>query len=207
MLPKYKQIHKTSMKKGYLLLLCTFLYFAAANAQYKKHEIEIGIGIWNLNEVTNIASTITVPSVPTGTMMEGGKSFGSIHVNYKYRLHERISAGGTFAYDYSSANAVLNHYPIGSFNMTHYTLAAEADYTYLNFKYFKMYALAGIGGTLYDMDYMDGVNSNKDDDNTSLHFTFQLTPIGLKFGDTFGGFLEIGFGYRGIFNAGLFIRL
>ncbi|NDV47373.1 hypothetical protein D0T49_09980 [Paludibacter sp. 221] len=195
--------------KKILLFSALFLIpslLISTNAQYKKNEIELGVGIFNFNEIINITSDVIISSVPTGTTMENSSSYGSVHAAYKYRIRERIGVGGLFAFDYSTAEAMRYDIKIGDFKKRHYTLAAEADFIYLNFDRFKMYALAGVGATLYGLTYTSAINGEKDN-NTTPYFTFQVTPIGIRYGERFGGFLEVGFGYRGILNAGIFVRL
>lgn len=194
------------MRRLFLLSMLFIFCLSGINAQYKKNEIELGIGLWNLNEIINTATDIIISSVPQQAEMANGNSLGSIHVGYKYRPFERLGVGGLFAFDYAYADAMLHDQKIGKFVKHHYTLAAEVDYIYLNFEKFKMYALGGVGGTIYNLNYLDDVNSNENDSNNIPYFTFQITPIGIKYGERFGGFLEVGFGYRGILNAGVFVR-
>lgn len=195
------------MKKIFLLSVLLAFCITTSNAQYRKHEVELGIGIWNINEMINTATDVIVSTLPAETEMVNGNSFGSIHAGYKYRILERVGVGGVFAFDYAHADAELNNYQFGKFRKHHYTLAAEADFIYLNFDKFKMYALAGVGATLYNLNYVDDISDVRNDHNSTAYFTFQLTPIGFKWGGKWGGFLEFGFGYRGLINAGLFLRL
>ncbi|GEM_PF-585310 len=189
------------------ILLLFVLFRVNAPAQEKKHELELGLGIWNMNEIINTFSDIIISSIPNDVKMKDGNSFGSLHAGYKYRFTDRLGLGGLLAYDYSYDKGELSGVEVGKFYKNHYTLAFEADYNYVVSDKFKMYALAGLGGTLYTLRYKDFDDSRKNDSDATPYFTFQITPVGLKFGKNIGGFLEFGFGYRGIINAGAFIRL
>ena len=176
-------------------------------AQDKRHEVEIGMGIWNTNEIINTLSDMIINSVPLGIEMKDGTSWGSIHAAYRYRLTERIGIGGLFAYDYSYEKAYLNDVRTGKFYKNHYTFAVEADYKYFAREKFSIYALGGIGMTLYNLKYKDQNDKARNGSDTDPYFTFQITPLGLKYGRNYGGFVEMGFGYRGVINAGLFMCL
>lgn len=195
------------LKILYSLLAVFFLSGVNLYSQERKHEIELGIGIWNLNEIINTATDIIVSTIPNDAVMEDGNSLASIHVGYKYRVANRFGVGGLFAFDYATSNAVYADDKIGDFKKIHYTLAAEADFIYLNFEKFKMYALAGVGVTMYNLNFKAGDAIYKDDSKSLFYPTFQLSPVGIKYGERFGGFLELGFGYRGILNVGMFYRL
>ena len=78
------------------------------------------------------------------------------------------------------------------------------DYSYLNKGNFALYERLGAGEALYKQKYTS--NEGKKDTNDNVHFNFQITPIGIKYGSRFGVFAEAGFGYKGILSAGLFAR-
>ena len=43
--------------------------------------------------------------------------------------------------------------------------------------------------------------------NDRLHFSYHITAIKFRYGDMLGGFAELGFGYRGLVNLGLSIKI
>jgi opacity protein-like surface antigen len=114
--------------------------------------------------------------------------------------------GGLAAFDYARSKGLFAGNEVGIFHKKHYTLALEAEYDYIRSGKFTMYGLAGIGGTLYTLSYEDHNNNSLNDSNANPYVAFQVTPIGLRFGKNIGGFLEFGFGYRGIVNAGMFVK-
>ena len=188
-----------------LLVVIALITPSILSAQDKKHEIEAGIGVFSINEIVDTFSDILVSIIP-GVKMDDSESYGSLHLGYKYRPTDRYGIGGVFVYDYSTAKGVVNDVKTGKFINRHYTLAAEIDYTYFRSGNFSMYGLAGIGGTLHTQKYNDNDDSQQDGSDSQPYFTFQVTPVGLKYGNNFGGFAELGFGYRGIVSVGLFAR-
>jgi opacity protein-like surface antigen len=196
------------MKRKVSLWVVLCLLFASTKiySQEKTHTFEVGIGLWNTNEIINTFSNMIVSSLPDNIKMEDDNSYGSIHLGYKYNLTNRFALGGFMAFDYVKSKGFFEGNEAGIFHKRHYTLAIEVEYAYIRFEIFTMYGLAGIGGTLYTLKYEDHNNSNQDDSNTNPYVTFQVIPIGLRFGKNVGGFLEFGFGYRGIVNAGMFVK-
>jgi opacity protein-like surface antigen len=196
------------MKRKVSLWAVLCLLFVSTNifSQEKKHTLEVGIGLWNTNEIINTFSDMIVSSLPSSIKMKDDNSYGSIHLGYKYNLTDRFALGGLAAFDYARSKGLFVENEVGIFHKRHYTLAVETEYAYICSEKFTMYGLAGIGGTLYTLNYVDHKNNSQNDSNTNPYMTFQVTPIGLRFGKNIGGFLEFGFGYRGIVNAGMFMK-
>jgi hypothetical protein len=69
---------------------------------------------------------------------------------------------------------------------------------YIATKSFQMYGLLGLGFAIASYPDVDIKNIPI--------LSFHFTPLGLRFGKNIGGFCEIGYGYRGIVNAGLSVR-
>jgi opacity protein-like surface antigen len=127
-------------------------------------------------------------------------------VGYKYLFTERFGLGGTLAYGRETFNCYSTEEAIvGKLKRNHITLALEADFKYYQRGIFDVYGLAGIGATYFNQVY--NPNNGDGSKDKKWHPNIQLTPIGIKIGNTFGGFAEVGVGYKGIINAGLFLRL
>ncbi|MDR1115780.1 MAG: hypothetical protein LBL33_06505 [Tannerella sp.] len=196
------------MKMNLLAIVCLLLMGANVYGQQKKHSIEAGLGIWNTNEILNTFSDMIVSSalLPKGLEMKDDNSYGSAHLGYKYLCNKTFAIGGFAAYDYAKSKGVSDGKETGKFYKTHYTFAVEAELTYLSKGNFNMYGLAGIGETFYHLKYKDNSDKNKNDSNMNPYTAFQITPVGLRYGRNAGAFVELGFGYRGILNAGVFAR-
>ncbi len=68
-----------------------------------------------------------------------------------------------------------------------------------------MYSGVGLGLALVKSDFALGPDlmlKGKNGESTQ-YFTGQLTAVGFRVGKTLAGFAELGFGYKGIVNAGL----
>lgn len=206
---KFNQLKVMIMKKKKIGMICAISFLcmtASVYAQEKKHELEIGVGIFSFNEIADFMSEMIISGLPTGMKEVNGVSYGTEFIAYKYRVTDRLGLGGAFTFNYGTTDLVdVNRDKFGEALRNHYTLAAEADFRYLNTPLLKLYGLVGAGGTLYNLTYArDG---QPDEKKSQPYFTFHVTPIGLKVGNNWGGFCELGFGYRGIVNAGLFVNL
>ncbi|MDR2680148.1 MAG: hypothetical protein LBC47_04985 [Tannerella sp.] len=187
-------------------IMCLLFFCGNVYGQRKKHSLEVGLGIWNTNEILNTFSDMIVSSLPNDMEMKDDGSYGSVHLGYKYHSSRIFAVGGFVAYDYAQSKGFVAGIETGKFYKTHYTFALETELTYLPLGAFNMYALAGIGRTFYHLKYKSNNGENLNDSATNPYTTFQITPVGLRFGRNAGAFLELGFGYRGILNAGLFAR-
>lgn len=198
------------MKKIILLSAIWVLSLSTAKAQDYKHELSLGLGIFSTSQFVDAFTDVLVSAFPSYGKISNATSYGAWHADYRYLINHRWAVGGTFVFDYEDAEGVLKNTVqeqiIGNFYRYHYTLAAEGDFRYISREKFTFYSSLGIGATLYNQVYRELNSSSKSTHNT-VHLNFQVTPIGVKYGNHWGGFLEIGFGYRGIANAGVFYRL
>ncbi|MDR0371342.1 MAG: porin family protein [Prevotellaceae bacterium] len=198
------------MKKNILLAAMTAcLLFSMSNeakAQYNGHEFEVGIGAWSSNDIIFSLADMVVSVVPLDVSFKDHSSTGAFYAGYKYLFTERFGLGATLAYGrdafncYSTADAM-----VGRLNRNHFTFALEADYKYWQKGIWNVYGLAGVGVTYFNQAYKPNVGAISK--NHKWHPNIQLTPVGIKAGNAFGGFAEVGIGYKGVINAGLFLRL
>ncbi len=86
-----------------------------------------------------------------------------------------------------------------------FTLAVEARVDYLNKEFFGMYLGLGVGATIIKTKSSSDGTDVSDVDPDS-HFNFHVTALGFRVGKQFGGTAELGYGYRGIANVGLYYR-
>lgn len=190
-----------------LLVLFILLVFSLniSFAQTQKHEINVGVGMLSSNQLIDALSGIIITSLPFDIKMDNSRSPGAWYAGYRYSITEKIGIGGVFTFDHNAYDAIRYDINVGKFNNNYYTISVEGDFRYINNPKFKLYSLIGVGGTLLHQKYK-GDQLYADKENSNIFFNFQITPVGLKYGNRFGGFLELGFGYKGIVTAGLFFR-
>lgn len=190
------------MKKLIIVVIILLSFTLNISAQESKHEVSAGVGFFTTSEIIGVFSNVLATGLSGGLYSADESYTGAYHVSYKYRFTERFAFGGTALYEHADAIAKSNNEEFGKYKNNYYTLAAEADYRYINNGYLKLYGLVGAGATLYSQKFVP--NTGDSETNSKVHFNFQITPIGIKIGKTVGAFAEAGFGYKGILSAGLF---
>jgi hypothetical protein len=118
---------------------------------------------------------------------------------------------GNFSSMYGISNGISGYY-----TRQVYTGALEIGINYYQRKKQATYGYIGAGYTFEKLEdhFYNGIlepaffygNSGLVPTNPYSvyvsHFNFQVTPIGYRFGGRLGGFIEFGFGYKGLFCGG-----
>lgn len=196
------------MIRKLVTLVLALGFVATVNAQESRHEIRVGIGYLSTDEFANTFTDIL------GIVMTDGlynpKTVGGLyvnpHVSYKYKINRTFSVGSTFVYtsictNLLSTGGVVEERESYQF----FTLAVDGYVNYLQRGRFKLYGTLGVGCTMINQRNYD-ISENKKSAQNQFHLNFQVSPIGVQFGDMISGFLELGFGYKGIVSAGVAYR-
>lgn len=206
------------MKKDALLLLLSFLFGYSSIAQTSKSEhglyITTGIGLYSSNLLMPTTFYHYIPK-------------GNINAGIKYQFSKRFSAGisgGYFTQEktYATPLAVDQW---GAYQVDHkeyretWWTAAEVSIIYANLgrTSIVLYGSAGAGIThttgynesnvLYNQPVFIcrvGYYTPQIDEN---RLTANVTPLGIRGGRKLLWYAEAGYGYKGIFNAGLGYKL
>ena len=172
----------------------------------QKHNVSIGYGVVSNDQ---IIVTMSMIFASLSDQIFGDKSYdeslyiGPLILSYHHTLasNERISLGGSFAFDHAKFKNDENAADVITFNA--FTLAPEFKFKYLNPENsFNLYGLLGVGGTMMAYKYHETNNSN-----IAPHFNFQISPIGFEYGRKVKGFLDIGVGYKGVISGGVTFEL
>lgn len=189
--------------------LCTLLAIALftsnlLSAQEGQHEISIGYGVGTSAETADLFEDIVVGTFTGGRYRKEEDHSGAFHLAYKYLVSEKIGVGGTLLYESSKGNIHENEQKVARLKRHFYTLAAEADYRYIRKPNFTLYSALGVGYTHMNEKITPESGGEEKDSDGSINF--QVTALGAKFGSNIGGFIEAGFGYKGIGSIGAFAR-
>jgi opacity protein-like surface antigen len=132
----------------------------------------------------------------------------SAAVGYKYRLDRVVSLGATFAYAGNTADSEFiwdNDSQPTHLNRDYYTLAAEAEFRWLTREHVTLYSMVGLGAA--HQRTVRTTDTGEGDTLGETILTTHISQIGVKAGGhRFGGYLELGFGYKGIVNLGAYVR-
>lgn len=125
-------------------------------------------------------------------------SSGTGMISYKYYLSKRTTLGMVVAYE--------NLSNWGSY----LTFAPEATYAYYDNKdariRVKMYGSASLGLTVFDDFAISRDLYTYHRDESGAKITGHISPFGIRIGRKLGGFMELGLGYKGLFNFGMSYR-
>lgn len=169
------------------------------------HEISLGIGNLTLDQILGALLTDggrTILSLGAENT-DNLKFLGAFSFSYKYYLKNRFAAGLTIVSDHVSGDLVdRDEELIGTLKRHYFTIAPEIKWVYVNKVSFRLYGEAGFGYTFGTENSQD-IQGTEDEPFHINHFNFQITPLGIRVGKTFGAFAEIGLGYKGVLAAGL----
>jgi hypothetical protein len=194
------------MKKVILFLVIslTISSVAAQNSEKQtagKHELSVGAGVFSSNQALSALGDLLGTAATAGYVTTAGDyNWFTPFISYQYAFSKRFSLGGTFAFDYNTLK--LSNYDtfVGNYKRYYFTFAVEGVFNYMNNGNSRLYGLLGGGVTV------TSIPDNKEKINNFVYPNFQFSPIGYKFGDKIGGFVELGYGYKGFINAGVFTR-
>lgn len=168
------------------LALSMICFIPRSHAQRGKSEFGVGYGAPSFYSFLNVSRNYNVPH---------SNSSGVLGVNYRYYLTRDVTLGLGFGYE--------NISNWGSF----VTFAPELTVAYLDTRQertrIKLYGAFSYGISILQ-DQNVGVGHA--DETGPKPWAFQATPLGVRLGRQVAGFLEVGFGYKGIVNGGIVAR-
>jgi opacity protein-like surface antigen len=220
------------MKKVIVVFLLSVLsvpYLAAQNENSHKGESEVSanIAFVSTTKMLAVLSNIVGSVVTFGIYSPANiKNSPDIGVAYRYYLSNRFALGGSFMYMNNRYDATFINFQDGrdvaGTGIIHFfKISAEAKLDYYRSEWFSCYGFLGLGIDIINNRYTPSKNANAvsegEDEETknlirspnSSVFPFpnaHICPIGISVGKAFGGFAELGFGYKGVINVGLYGR-
>ncbi len=213
------------------ILIASFSFNAFAQFRSGNQEVSIGAGILTSEQLFD--GTTGGLLLPVMRQYKDNSPFGICFVDYKYFVNRRFTVGvfagiesekGDWFYDYIQGNKPDNWSAskIGTFSRIAYTIAPEVSITYRNEKNVRIYSTLGMGVTIkmetdhytliysyYNQGYTygPGYSGSPTKSNDIAKFNAYYSPFGLSFGRKLRGIIELGIGYKGIFNGGLAYKI
>lgn len=155
------------------------------NVLEHRHELKLGVGF--CSTITNFATLTMFPSFTETRSFEDILLLGITGVIPQFNV----------AYDYRISKVFAIGAEVTSNFETYHTAGVTMDFYYLSKPKFSVYGNLGVCAILCT----EGEKFNQ------IFPTFGIYPLGLKFGKNAGGFIEVGYGHKGILNFGAFIKL
>lgn len=188
-----------------VLLVC-ITQFAFSQEHY--NEVSINYGLATTDDVSTAFGSIfedIVYDMFGDSTQYSNSSTGVFLFTYQHQFSKIISAGPVFGFEILETDVTYNNETFGTIKHNTFTLAIEGRVDYLNKEYFGMYLGLGVGATLIKVKSSSEDTDISDTDPNS-HFNFHVTALGFRVGKQFGGTAELGYGYRGMANVGLYYR-
>jgi hypothetical protein len=160
-----------------------------------QHEVAVSAGVISGRQIGYYFSG------EHGDMMYN--STPSYFASYKYYVFNFMAVGLTYGtqtlWARNSSEYIGPAYTIKDINNT---LALEVTFAYPYGKngFVRPYAILGFGYSQCQTTYSYSSGTTSNESNT--HTNFQITPIGVRIGGAFAGFVEFGAGYKGLLNGG-----
>ncbi|MFI5134262.1 MAG: hypothetical protein ACHQD9_00285 [Chitinophagales bacterium] len=172
-----------------------------------RNSVSAGYGVLTVQDVATfvtdiIISPVTLDAVSVTNIRSSGVMF--IEYSHFFDSHWRIVANANYSVLKSDFVYASDQSSYGTGTDQYSTLMAGVNYHWFIHPTVELYSGVQIGGSYVHskQTYTTGDNAT----NNSFAFAFQVTPIGVRFGKAFGGFTELGIGYKGLICAGVDYR-
>lgn len=170
----------------------------------------ISYGIPSTDMFQNISSSMLDDKFPDGRYIRDNYS-GSGIISLTYR---RVSKSEMFFWgvtaNYNSTKGEI--YNVGTYEgelkRSFITVAFEGHYRYQNLKKVQLYSGIGVGYSVGNETLTKPLEVGNQTTSGSINrLAYQINVIGIRMGNNIGGFIELGYGYKGIVNVGFSVQL
>ena len=139
------------------------------------------------------------------TEYDDGFILGPISVEYfRHFNNPKLAIGGIVSYSKWDSDILKkggNHEKVGERNRNYISVMPAFKCYWVNKNSFGLYSKAAAGVAF--LNSTEKELNGKSSDDSSTHFMFQLSFIGVEFGKQFRGFAEAGIGEQGFIQAGI----
>ncbi|MFS4467502.1 hypothetical protein [Maribacter sp. 2210JD10-5] len=193
-----------------MAIVYALVFSATAIAQEKgTSEISFGYGGATSYEVENTLGDMLSTIITLGTVSYDDVEYtGAFHAKYKYAIIDNLLVGISGVYEEAEDKERFGSANVAKRKSRIYSIALESDYSYINRKHFKVYSGVGLGYRMVDTKSKPtAASTDTKISNERTHgLAYHINGIGIRAGRAIGVFVEVGYGYRGIINAGLSIQ-
>ncbi|HEY6172629.1 MAG TPA: hypothetical protein VIX80_10260 [Candidatus Kapabacteria bacterium] len=166
-------------------------------------EFKLGISLFTAQEIALKNGTAFAVEVPLKIQIEGGeasrdiRSTGTFFLGGSGYLTERWSLGLQVFYGQYDVNTTYTSGNAFGFTNRYFGAMGRVDFRWINDIQWQLYSGVSLGVAAVQSQSVDG---DKADQWT---YGAQGTPLGVRYGDLFGVFAELGYGNLGIFAIGV----
>jgi hypothetical protein len=184
-----------------VLPICSF-------AQQGAHELLLSRGVVSGTQIDAGLSAETRTNVFHTYYDKQTSNTGNLFVTYRYGFSRIFSIGATAGIQRYTADRFYDNssqflLKTGSHTTTVVSYAAELKVNYVTSDLYQLYGFAGLGSRRYTVSRELVNEPSAGQPMAEYDRVFQVTPLGIRVGKTFNGFMEIGYGYKGLGNLGI----
>ncbi|CAA0148591.1 outer membrane beta-barrel protein [Tenacibaculum maritimum] len=196
----------SNMRKLFIATVISILFSQANFAQEKgTHELKVHAGVGTSNTTIDfITDVLTYPATLGQVIVKNSTTNPAFGITYKYAIKDRwmLFTEG----NYQSTNKDIffkqNQTAAAAKSEKRYiTAGIGSDYYFLSKDIVQLYSGASVAYTFTSESFSNNTAGFKSD--SSNYFNFHINAIGLRVGKKLAASIELGFGYKGIANAGI----
>jgi len=202
------------MKRLLLILIIAFFFQNSFSQDYYRsydhHDIMIGYGLFIPDQFKSVKSSMLNDLYPDKRYVRDNySSIGTIFFTYRHIFKNELFMWGITA---GMSNSKSEIYNVGQFEgelkRQFYTVAIEWEYRYVNQGPVQVYSGLGLGFTYATETLTPPPESSKSESTDNIsNIAYQVNVAGVRLGKKYGGFVELGYGYKGIINVGFSVQL
>jgi len=197
--------------KKFLAAFFFIVFFGSASFAQKRFiedfkpsgEFKLGISLFTAQEIALQNGTAFAVEVPLKIQIEGGeasrdiRSTGTFFLGGSGYLTERWSIGLQVFYGQYDVNTTYTSGNAFGFTNRYFGAMGRVDFRWMNDKLWQLYSGVSLGVTAVQSQSFDGDHADQ------ITYGAQVTPLGVRYGDLFGVFAELGYGNLGILAVGV----
>ena len=195
------------MKKLFLTISVLLFAFVAASAQGNMnqpgfHDLSVSAGYGSsMQFIDNYTKIISdYPSYEAKDF----KFFPTVSAEYGYRVSERFAVGAVLSFQVADSHILNEGRDNTKARDTWYSLMPQARFFWYTNKNMNVYSKAAVGLTARRNKYTN--NNDIIEKFRDFNIAWQVSAIGVEFGNIVCGFAEAGFGTQGFIQAGVRIK-
>jgi hypothetical protein len=166
-------------------------------------EFKLGLSLFTIQEIALENGTAFTVEIPLLISAGGGepkrdiRSTGTFFLGGSGYLSESWSIGLQVFYGQYEVNTSYSNGNVFGYTNRYFGAMGRADFRWINDPTLQFYSGAGLGVTSVQSQSFDG------DHVDQITYAAQITAVGVRYGDLFGVFAELGYGNLGIIALGV----
>jgi len=180
-----------------------------SKTDFQKNEFNLGYGMLTGPEVASAMSFTMFSLIGIGILRDTVKSinpsaYGIVSLNYLRYLAPWVSVGASASINPITMSIKSTHGYDFDYSMYLLSIMPRVNFYYYNHKWMALYSGVEAGVSL---DVYNNRSGNGHSISSGAGFAFHVNAFGFRMGKEIGGFMEFGYGFRGVVNFGISARL